>query len=192
MIRALTLTAVATALLLGGCAAMDGVMKDASNVGEAVKTATAPPEAVAYKAFVARNEATMAAVTVAMTGSGIPKLFGSTVNITYRDALGRAFVYTGVKQLRIPLPPDAIEAESKELAPAFAAIGTRMLEWNRTEPIELVAVSTTNEGAEFMVAQLKRVAPGLRVSSKVGAYAVAGYTGVELRMLSTVTDRQVK
>lgn len=195
----LSITAVAAASALTGCmASMGDLQKGADDVGKSARdamTSNGSAEIAAYKLFIIRNLDTMTGVLNAGKGSGFKVSqqlteFG-TVKYRYTDVVGRVFepAIDVIKSTRFPVPQDALDADSKELASVMTGIGARAVEWNRTEPVELVAIAANAEAAGFMVAALKKWAPGLKVSQRVGLEASAGMSGVELRMLNTAPTR---
>lgn len=187
----MTMAAIAASALLSGCVATLGdLQQGADNIGKSVISAVTPADVTAYKEFNSRNFVTLNAVVAEakkVSGLAFPK--ADLGKIKFRDSIGRVFDVDAINTFRFPLPQDALDADSAQLTPLMVAIGARMLEWNRGEPIELITVSASSDSADLMATQLKKSVPGIKVTTKVGPVATVGYAGVELRMINTAPVR---
>lgn len=190
---ALTLAAIAASTLMTGCVAtMGDLAKNADSFGKTITAAVTPSEVQAYQAFAARNSETILATLEAMKASQLPPPVATVSKVQFRDAVGRVFEAEAIQAFRFPVPQDALDAEAAELKPMLQVLGSRMAEWNATEPIELVAVADSTSEADFLAAQIKRTAPALKVSTKVGSASSVGYSGVELVMVNKSLQRTLK
>lgn len=183
-----------TSALLSGCnATMGELQQSADNLGKSLVAAVTPEDVTEYKAF--NNNCGDLMLLVANTAKRTPGIAfpkGEFGKLQFRDSVGRTFAMDSIKTFRFPVPQDAIDADSHAPVAEFIdAIGPRLVTWNKTEAIELVAISNSTSGAAYLASQLRRTAPGMKVSEKVGPEAVVGYSGIELRMLNTSAVRMI-
>ena len=191
-VRLHNLAAATTLALLTGCSAtMGDLQRHAENLATSVQAAVTPHEVMTFKAYADAARPVLDAADKAMKQAGVsPRV--EVGNVVFRDGIGRRFDSPLIaKSFRFAIPQDAIDAESKELPPLVAAIGAKVSAWNATEPYELVAISSDSDGADYLVAQLRKAAPSLKVSKRVGSVANAGYSGIEMRMVNTNLNRQL-
>jgi hypothetical protein len=195
--RTLAIATLSTAALLSGCATtMDDLQRGiaAANAPAHESAATAvvtPPEVISYEAFRERNASTCDASKKSMLAANYSGVLNSFVNVSFRDAVsGRWYSVQTVKSWRFPVPQDAIDAQSADLAPLMSAMGARMAEWNRTEPIELEVVADSSSSVEYLASLLRRSTAGVKVTTKVSPGS-AGYSGIELHLLSQSFVREV-
>jgi hypothetical protein len=155
-----------------------------------------PATVLMYDAFSGYNRATINSAVDAM-GKLKLKAIGEVDKVVF-NANGRTYTTEAVPFFRFHIPQESINdannassAAKAALEPLMATLGARLAEWNRTEPIELIVVSQTAVGADYLAAQMARMAPVLKVTKKVGTAAEAGYSGVELRMINQSLNRQI-
>lgn len=192
MKRAVLISAAAATVLLSGCVATVGdLQRGAANLTRSAQAAVTPNEVMVYNSHADAARPILEQSIAAMKKSGIePKLH--SVKVTFRDAIGRKFESPDtVSSFRFAVPQDAIDADDKSLAPMLSALGAKFTAWNSVEPIELVAISADGGGADDLVSQLRKAAPGLKVTKLVGSPASVGYAGVELRMLNPSLSRTI-
>jgi hypothetical protein len=192
MSRTLILAASISTLLLAGCeTTVGGLQRQAQNAAVAVQAAVTPKEVMTYKVYADDARPVLDAVNAAMKHAGLaPRV--EVGNVTFHDSIGRRYDSPLIaKTFRFAVPQDAVDAESKELQPMFVALGAHLVAWNAVEPLELIAVSSDTEGADYLMAQMRRVAPGLKVTRRVGPVAAAGYSGIEMRMVNQSLNRQL-
>jgi hypothetical protein len=192
MSRTLILAASISTLLLAGCeTTMGGLQRQAQNAAVSVQAAVTPKEVMTYKAYADAARPILDAANAAMKHAGLaPRV--EVGNVIFRDSIGRRYDSPLVaKTFRFAVPQDAVDAESKELQPMLAALGSRLVAWNAVEPLELVAVSSDTDGADYLMAQVRKVAPGIKVTRQVGPVASAGYAGIEMRMVNQSLNRQL-
>ncbi|MCK9687304.1 hypothetical protein [Scleromatobacter humisilvae] len=190
MSRTLILAASISTLLLAGCDTT-ALQRQAQSAVTSVQAAVTPREVMTYKAYADAARPVLDATNGVMKHAGYaPRV--EVGNVTFRDSIGRRYDSPLIaKTFRFAVPQDAVDAESKELQPMFAALGARLVEWNAVEALELIAVSSDNEGADYLVTQMHKAAPGLKVTKQVGPLASAGYSGIEMRMVNTNLNRQL-